>query len=77
LLTIYTRGIAACQDLYYNGNPRQVEAILPLYSQHTAMLAEHPGRVQRSAAKLASQAYQLTSELATDREDFGKARQAG
>ncbi len=77
LLTIYARGIAACQDLYYNGNPHQVEAILPLYSHQTTLLAQQTGTLQRSAARLASQAYQLACELATDREDFGTARQAG
>ncbi|MBE3557875.1 MAG: helix-turn-helix transcriptional regulator [Ktedonobacteraceae bacterium] len=77
LLTSYTRGIAACQDLYYNGNPHQVEGLLPLYSHQTALLAQQDGPLQRSAALLASQAYQLACELATDREDFGTARQAG
>jgi transcriptional regulator with XRE-family HTH domain len=77
LLTIYARGIAACQDLYYNGNPHQVEAILPLYSHQIALLAQQTGTLQPSAARLASQAYQLSCELATDREDFGTARWAG
>ncbi len=77
LLNIYARGIAACQDLYYNGNPHQVEAILPLYSHQTTLLAQQTGTLQRSAARLASQAYQLACELATDREDFGTARQTG
>lgn len=39
LLTTYARGIAACQDLYYNGSPHQVEAILPLYSQPSNCIA--------------------------------------
>jgi transcriptional regulator with XRE-family HTH domain/tetratricopeptide (TPR) repeat protein len=77
VLDIYARGIAACQDLYYNGNPHQVEAILPLYSHQTALLAQQTGPLQRPAARLASQVYQLACELATDREDFGTARQAG
>jgi transcriptional regulator with XRE-family HTH domain len=77
MLTVYARGITACQDLYYNGNPYYVEAILPLYSHQTALLAQQTGTLQHSAARLASQAYQLACELATDREDFGAARQAG
>ncbi len=77
LLTIYARGIAACQDLYYNGNPQHVEALLPLYSQQTALLAQQTGPLHQAAARLAAQAYQLTCELATDREDFGTAKQAG
>jgi transcriptional regulator with XRE-family HTH domain len=77
LLTNYVRGIAACQDLYYNGNPRQVEAILPLYCNQIALLARQASPLQQSAARLASQAQQLACELATDREDFGIAQQAG
>ena len=59
LLSAYARGIAACQDLYYNGNLHQVEAILPLYSHQTALLAQQTGTLQQSTARLASQAYQL------------------
>jgi len=77
LLTIYARGIAACQDLYYNGSPHQVEAILPLYCHQTALLVQQPSPLQQSAAKLASQVQQLACELATDREDFGTAQQTG
>ncbi len=77
LLTIYARGIAACQDLYFSGRPYEVEAILPLYCNQTALLARQPSPLQQSAARLASQAQQLTCELATDREDFGTAQQAG
>ena len=77
LLTVYARGIAACQDLYFSGSPHQVEAILPLYCNQTALLARQLSPLQQSAAKLASQAQQLACELATDREDFGTAQQAG
>ncbi len=77
LLVIYACGIAACQDLYFSGRPHEVEAILPLYCNQTALLARQPSPLQQSAAKLASQAQQLTCELATDREDFGVAQQAG
>ena len=77
LLAIYACGIAACQDLYYNGSPHQVEAILPLYCNQTTLLAQQTSSLQQSAAKLASQAQQLACELATDREDFGAAQQSG
>jgi transcriptional regulator with XRE-family HTH domain len=77
LLATYARGIAACQDLYYNGSPHQVEAILPLYCNQTVLLAQQPSLLQQSAAKLASQAQQLACELATDREDFGEAQRTG
>lgn len=77
LLTVYARGIVACQDLYFGGSPHQVEAILPLYCNQTALLAGQPSPLQQSAARLASQAQHLACELATDREDFGTAQQAG
>ena len=77
LLTIYERGVTACQDLYYQGNPRQVEAILPLYIQQIMSLAHHVNFLQFPAARLASLAFHLGCELATDREDFGAARQTG
>jgi tetratricopeptide (TPR) repeat protein len=77
LLSVYAHGIAACQDLYYGGQPHQVERLLPLYQRQTAALASSPGPLQRSAAALASQAHQLACELFTDREDFGAAAQAG
>ena len=77
LLTNYVRRIAACRDLYYNGKPYQVEAILPLYCNQTALLTQQSSPLQQSAAGLSSQAQQLACELATDRENFGIARQAG
>jgi len=77
LLTTYAHGIAACQDLYFSGNPYQVEAILPLYRSQTALLGRQPSSLQKTAAKLASQAQQLACELATDREDFATAQEAG
>jgi hypothetical protein len=77
LLGVYARGIAACQDLYWNGNPRHVEALLPLYCSQTALLARQPSPLQKSAAQHASLAQQLACELLTDREDFRAAEQAG
>ncbi|MBV9707219.1 MAG: helix-turn-helix domain-containing protein [Chloroflexi bacterium] len=77
LLAIYARGIAACQDLYFSGRPHEVEALLPLYCDQTALLARQPSPLQPPAASLASQAQQLACELATDREDFGLAQRAG
>lgn len=77
LLSIYSQGIMACQDLYFGGSPHHVRRILPLYCRQTAQLAEQTSPLQQSAAQLASQTQQLTCELATDREDFGAAQQAG
>jgi transcriptional regulator with XRE-family HTH domain len=76
-LALYARGIAACQDLYFGGNPYQVESILPLYMARTAHLAQQSSSLQQSAATLASHAQRLACELATDREDFGMAQQTG
>ncbi len=77
LLAVYARGIAVCQDLYWNGSPHHVEAILPLYRTQTVLLARQPSPLQQSAARLASLAQQLACELLTDREDFSAAEQAG
>ena len=51
LLPIYTRGIAACQDLYFNGNPHQVEAILSLYCNQTTLLARQTSPLQQSSSQ--------------------------
>lgn len=77
LLANYARGIDACQDLYFNGNPRQVEVIIPLYCNQTTSLAKQPSPLQRPAARLASQAQQLACEIATDNEDYVMAQRIG
>jgi hypothetical protein len=74
---VLSRGIAACQDLFFGGHPFEVEAILPLYCHHTTLLARQPSPFQKNAARLASQAYLLACELLADRENFGAAEQAG
>lgn len=76
-LAIFARGISACRDLYYGGFPHQMEAILPLYVRQTALLAGQSGPLQKTALQLASQAFQLSCEISTDREDFGMARRFG
>lgn len=73
LLKVYTQGIAACQDLFFNGSPYHVEAILPLYCSQTMNLAQYPSPVQKPAARLAALCQLLMCELLTDREDFGAA----
>lgn len=75
LLSTYSQGVLALHDLYFRGNPYQVEAILPLYRSQTAALV-HPGPLSVAAARIASMAEQLACELATDREDFGAAQQS-
>lgn len=76
LVSVYHQGVLALHDLYFRGNPYHVETILPLYSAQTAALVQ-PGPLSKPAARVASLAQQLACELATDREDFGAAHQAG
>jgi transcriptional regulator with XRE-family HTH domain len=77
LLIIYDRGITACRNLFFDGSPQPVEAILPLYCNQTKLLTREAASLRVPAAKLASHALRLASELATDREDFGTAEQVG
>lgn len=74
---LLAKGISACQNLYFNGNPHQVEAILPLYCRQTVSLARQSSSIQKKAAKLASLSHLLACELFADRENFGAAEQAG
>lgn len=74
---LYATGIRTCWDLYFSGHTEQVAAILPLYSSQTAIIAQEPSLFQKQAAALASEAYQLTSEIAADLENFSMAQQAG
>lgn len=77
LLIAYDRGIAACRDLFFGGRPQHVESILPLYCHQTTLLTRESSTLRQPAAKLASHALRLNSELATDREDFGTAEKTG
>ncbi|MBD1371948.1 helix-turn-helix transcriptional regulator [Hazenella sp. IB182357] len=74
---LISQGITALQDLYFSGQPHQVEAILPLYCKQTATLSQHSSPIQKEAARLASLAQLLSSELFADRENFGEAEKAG
>ncbi|RAL25937.1 hypothetical protein [Thermoflavimicrobium daqui] len=74
---LLSQGITACQDLYFSGQPHQIEAILPLYCSQTALLSRQSSPIQQEAAKLASLAHLLACELFADRENFGAAEQAG
>ncbi len=76
LLSFYATGIAACWDLYFSGNIRHVTTLLPLYRSQLIPLAHAHSSIQKSAAALVSQAYQLTGELASDREHFDAAQEA-
>ena len=75
-LALYSHGILNLHDLYFKGFPHHVESILPVYLAQTSALVK-PGPLDKEAARVASMAYQLACELATDREDFGIAQQVG
>lgn len=77
LLIAYDRGIAACRNMFFDGNPQHVESILPLYCHQTTLLTRESSALRQPAARLASHAMRLAAELATDREDFGSAEKAG
>lgn len=73
LLPLCATSIPACWELYYNGYIAEVEKVLPVYYTKLAALAEHPSPYQRQAAILASQTFQLSSQILGGQEDFGAA----
>lgn len=75
-LAMMTRALAACWDLFFGGQSAHAAALLPLYRAQLSALAGQPSPLQLQAASLASQAWQLSQELASDAENFGLAQQA-
>jgi transcriptional regulator with XRE-family HTH domain len=73
LLPLCATSIPACWELYYDGHLAEVQKVLPVYCAKLAALAEQPLPQQRQAATLASQAYQLSSQILGGQEDFGAA----
>lgn len=74
-LSSYARGVAACIDLYFNGNPHHAETILPLLGQQiSTLLLDAPNM---PGLQIASHASRLSCDLAADREDFNIAQQMG
>lgn len=73
ILTLCSSHIPLCWQLYFEGGQAEVERVLPDYIAQLSTLARHPSSYQQRAASLLSQAYQLSSLLATQRQDFGAA----
>ncbi len=73
ILTVCSSHIPLCWQLYFEGGQAEVERVLPNYIMQLSTLARHPSPSQQRAASLLSQAYQLSSLLATQRQDYGAA----
>src|SRR5579883_3130472 len=73
ILTLCASHIPLCWQLYFEGGQAEVERVLPDYIAQLSTLARHPSSYQQRAAGLLSQAHQLSSLLATQRQDYGAA----
>lgn len=73
ILTLCASHIPLCWQLYFEGGRAEVEQVLPEYIAQLSALARYPSPYQKRAACLLSQAYQLASLLATQRQDYGAA----
>jgi DNA-binding SARP family transcriptional activator len=70
VIPLYAAGIPACWRLYYEGGQIQLEQVLPYYLSHLTLLTENPSKLQKTAAGLLSQTYQLMALLAQGHEHF-------
>lgn len=73
ILARYAASITACWNLYFDGGTEEIQAYLTLHLPNLTALAKTPSKYQKSAAVLASQAYQLEWQLALQDQDFGRA----
>jgi DNA-binding SARP family transcriptional activator len=73
VIPLYAAGIPACWRLYYEGGQLQLEHVLPHYLSHLTLLTQNPSKLQKSAAGLLSQTYQLMALLTQGREHFEEA----
>lgn len=73
MLARYAASIAACWHLYFDGGAEEIKPFLAVHLPRLTSLAKIPSVYQKSAAILASQAYQLEWFLALQDRDFGKA----
>lgn len=73
ILTVCASHIPLCWQLYFEGGQAEVERVLPDYITQLSTLARYPSSYQKRAATLLSQAYQLASLMATQRQDYGTA----
>lgn len=76
ILTLCASHIPLCWQLYFEGGQAEVERVLPDYITQLSTLTRHSSPYQKRAATLLSQAYQLASLLATQRQDYGAASSA-
>lgn len=76
ILTVCASHIPLCWQLYFEGGQAEVERVLTDYITQLSTLARHSSPYQKRAATLLSQAYQLASLLATQRQDYGAASTA-
>ncbi|HEU5379570.1 MAG TPA: BTAD domain-containing putative transcriptional regulator, partial [Ktedonobacteraceae bacterium] len=71
ILPLYAASIPACWNLFFSGHLAEVAKILPACLSQLTTLAEQPSIHRKSAAGLASQAYQLAALFAKEvQEDF-------
>ncbi len=73
ILTVCASHIPLCWQLYFEGGLAEVERVLPDYITQLSTLTRHPSSYQKKAATLLSQAYQLSSLLGTQHQDYGAA----
>ncbi|HEY1349230.1 MAG TPA: helix-turn-helix domain-containing protein [Ktedonobacteraceae bacterium] len=73
ILSVCASHIPLCWQLYFEGGQLEVERVLPDYIVRLTTLARYPSVYQRRAASLLSQAYQLSSLLGTQRQNYGAA----
>jgi transcriptional regulator with XRE-family HTH domain len=73
ILTVCASHIPLCWQLYFEGGLAEVERVLPDYITQLSTLTRHPSSYQKKAATLLSQAYQLSSLLGTQHQNYGAA----
>jgi transcriptional regulator with XRE-family HTH domain/tetratricopeptide (TPR) repeat protein len=76
ILTVCASHIPLCWQFYFEGGQAEIERVLPNYIAQLSTLTRHSSAYQKRAASLLSQAYQLASLLATQRQDYGEAASA-
>jgi transcriptional regulator with XRE-family HTH domain len=73
IVSLSSVNVPMCWRLYFEGGLKEAKTVLPGYLSQLSMLAEESSPYQKSAAGLASQAYQLACMLALQNQDFGTA----
>jgi hypothetical protein len=74
VVSLCSSNIPLAWQLYFEGGLVEVNQILQHYLTPLAELAQQPSSYQKQAAQLASQAYQLSSLLALQYQNFGTAQ---